>query len=277
MRHAAAWLGALGLSAFAGVALAQAYTFEVNRHERGLPGLRAPLRVVLLSDLHYGAYIGRGSVRVWVDAALALRPDVVLVTGDFVDAESVVSPAPLFPELARLRAPLGVWGVWGNHDHEYVGKVARRSRQTVQGVREAFELDLRRAGVRLLRNGGVRLREDLFLAGVDDLRRGRVDLGAALAHAPAHGAVLLLSHTPDLLPEVPGRVGLTLCGHTHGGQVCLPGPWPVVTSSRYGRRFASGLVRGPAPGFVSRGLGVTTIPFRLNCLPEVVVFDFVPA
>nr|WP_246580452.1 metallophosphoesterase [Deinococcus aestuarii] len=241
-----------------------------------MTGLRKPLRVVQLSDLHYGAYIGRGSVRAWVDAALALRPDVVLVTGDFVDKRGVAPLEPLFGELARLRAPLGVWGVWGNHDHAHFRRTAHRGGRSPGAARDAFGADLRRSDVRLLCNEGTTLRDDLFLAGVDDLRWGRVDLGAALARAPAGGAVLLMSHTPDLLPEVPGRVGLTLCGHTHGGQVCLPLIGPLVTSSRFGRRFASGFVRGPAPGFVSRGLGVTTLPFRLNCGPEVVVFDFVP-
>lgn len=270
----AAWT--VGLSALTGVALAQAYTFEVNRYRRELPGLRSPLRVVQLSDLHYGAYIGRGSVRAWVDAALALRPDVVLVTGDFVDKRGATSLRPLFDELARLRAPLGVWGVWGNHDLAHVRQAAQREGKSIEAARGVFGDDLLRAGVRILRNEGVRLRDDVFLAGVDDLRRGEARLGAALAHAPAGGAVLLMSHNPDLLPEVPERVGLTLCGHTHGGQVCLPLVGPLLTSSRHGRRFASGFVRGPAPGFVSRGLGVTTVPLRLSCLPEVVAFDFVP-
>lgn len=276
MRRAAVGLGALALSAFAGVALAQAYTFEVNHDRRGLPSLRAPLRVVQLSDLHYGAYIRRGSVRAWVEATQALRPDVVLVTGDFVDRRGVMPLEPLFEELARLRAPLGVWGVWGNHDLAHFRHVAHREGTSIEAARGAFEGELLRAGLRILRNEGVRLREDVFLAGVDDLRRGDARLGAALAHAPPRGAVLLMSHNPDLLPEVPGRVGLTLCGHTHGGQVCLPLVGPLLTSSRHGRRFASGFVRGPAPGFVTRGLGVTTVPFRLNCRPEVVVFDFVP-
>ncbi|BDP42395.1 putative metallophosphoesterase [Deinococcus aetherius] len=272
----AAWTVGLGLSALTGVALAQAYTFEVNHHRHELPGLRSPLRVVQLSDLHYGPYMGRGSVRGWVDAALALRPDVVLVTGDFVDRRGTSSLEPLFEELARLRAPLGVWGVWGNHDLAYLRRAAHREGRSTEAAREAFAGKLRRAGIRILRNEGAPLREDVFLAGVDDLRRGEVRLEAALSQAPAGGAVLLMSHTPDLLPEVPGRVGLSLCGHTHGGQVCLPLVGPLVTSSRFGRRFASGFVQGPAPGFVSRGLGVTTLPFRLNCPPEVVVFDFVP-
>lgn len=275
--HRAVRLVGLGLSALAGSALAKAYSYEVNRYRHALSGLGSPLRVVLLTDLHYGLYIGRRSVRAWVETALALRPDAVLITGDFVDRDGALPLPPLFAELARLRAPLGVWGVWGNHDLGFFARTARREGQAPATVRGAFEERLRQAGVRVLCNAGVALRDDLFLAGVDDLRRGDARLAAALGQAPAGSAVLLLSHNPDLLPEVPGRVGLTLCGHTHGGQVCLPLAGPVVTSSRFGRRFAAGFVRGPAPGFVSRGLGVTTVPFRWNCPPEVVAFDFVPA
>ncbi|MEF2280239.1 metallophosphoesterase [Deinococcus sp. YIM 134068] len=269
-------LGTLGLSAWAGVTLARTYGFEVNRYQVGLPRLRAPLRAVQLSDLHHGVYIRRRSVRAWVDAALALRPDVVLVTGDFVDADLTASPAPLFRELARLRAPLGVWAVWGNHDLEYTARVAHRTGQPAREAQDTFGRKLGQVDIRLLRNAGVTLRDDLFLAGVDDLRRGQPDLAAALGDTPEDAAVLLMSHNPDLLPEVPARVGLTLCGHTHGGQVCLPGGVPLLTSSRHGRRFAAGFVGGPASGFVSRGLGVTTVPLRLNCPPEIVVFDLVP-
>ena len=79
-----------------------------------------------------------------------------------------------------------------------------------------------------------------------------------------------------MLPEVPTDVGLTLSGHTHGGQVVLPGLGALQTSSRYGDRFLAGWVQGPARGYVSRGLGVTSIPVRINCPAELTILDLMP-
>ncbi len=268
--------GALALGA---APVAEVYRPQVTRHTRTLPGLKRPLRVVQLSDLHYGPFIGAASVRVWVDAALRERPDLILVTGDFVDADVEGSVAPLFAELSRLKAPLGVWGVWGNHDYASFGGPERRKlgwRPDWPQRQKEFARQLAAAGVRILLDAGVQVRGDLYLAGLDDLWHGGVHLPAAL-RGSGTGATLLMSHNPDVLPGVPASVGLTVCGHTHGGQVRLPLVGAIMTSSRYGERFARGFVSGPAPGFVSRGLGVTGLPLRLNCPPEVVALDLLPA
>ncbi len=255
--------GGFGLT---GVGLADGYRFEVNRYRHPLAGLSAPVRVAHLTDLHYGLYIQEGSLEEWATATRAEAPDLVLVTGDFVDTRGWGSLELLTRALSRLNAPLGVWAVWGNHDyHNYFFPL--------EGVRKHLE----RAGVRVLVNEGVRLRDDLFLAGLDDFLYGRPNLVAALSQRPEGAATLLMSHNPDVLPRVPAAVGLTLCGHTHGGQVKLPGVGPLVTSSRYGTRFAEGWVEAPAQGFVSRGLGFSLLPVRLNCRAELVVFDLVPA
>ena len=241
------------------------YRFVVEEHDLILSGLRAPLRLAWLTDLHYGPFVRSGSVAAWVDATLAARPDLVLLGGDIMDFSSRNDQEPLLTQLRRLRAPLGTFTVWGNHD-------VRRFGAALSG----FAASLATAGVQALRNQGVRVREDLYLAGLDDLREGEPDLGAALAGRPAEGACLLMSHNPDVLPLVPDHVGLTLCGHTHGGQVRLPLIGPVVTSSRYGRRFASGWVTGPARGYVSRGLGVAQIPLRIACPAELTLMNLHP-
>lgn len=105
-----AGLGGLGT-------VAQAYAFGTDRQRALLPGLRAPLRLALLTDLHYGPYIRAGSVRAWVDAAVREAPDVVLLGGDLLDAATPDGAEPLLAQLSRLRAPLGVFAVWGNHDY----------------------------------------------------------------------------------------------------------------------------------------------------------------
>ena len=265
LSHAAA----VAVTAAAGSAGAQVtgtYHFDVVRERADLPGLRAPLRVAWLTDLHHGQHVRTPSVRAWIDAALDEAPDLVLLGGDLVDqTPGADGDEGLVAELARLRAPLGVLAVPGNHDH---GRF--------RGI-EPFAALLRDAGIDVLVNRGIAIRDDLHVAGLDDLRNGRPDLGAALQERPAAAATVLVSHNPDVLPDVPTDVGLTLAGHTHGGQVVLPGVGALYTSSRYGDRFLAGWVEGPARGYVSRGLGVTSIPVRINCPAELTILDLVPA
>lgn len=256
---AAAALASLGIAP----ATASAYRFVVERSTLRVDGLARPLRLVILSDLHLGPFIRRGSVRAWIDATLAERADLVLLVGDLVDQAAGDDVAPLLDELARLDAPLGAYAVWGNHDHA--------SRVDL----DAFERGLAGAGVEVLVNRGVDV-GGLHLAGLDDLRSGRPDLGRTLAKRAPDRPCVLLSHNPDVLPTVPTDVALTVAGHTHGGQVCPPGIGPIVTSSRYGRRFASGWVRGPARGYVSRGLGVSVLPVRIGCPAELAVVELRP-
>lgn len=242
------------------------YRFDVVRERVALEGLTAPLRVAWLTDLHHGQYVRTASVHAWVDAALAEAADLVLLGGDLVDqSPGTDADGGLVAELARLRAPLGVLAVWGNHDYARFRRIG------------PFAALLRDAGIEVLVNRGVQLRGDLHVAGLDDFRNGRPDLRLTLGDRPATGATLLLSHNPDALPGVPSDVGLTLCGHTHGGQVVLPGVGALYTSSQYGDRFLAGWVEGPARGYVSRGLGVSTLPVRINCPAELTVLDLLPA
>lgn len=242
------------------------YSFDVVIERAALAGLRSPLRVAWLTDLHHGEFVRTASVRAWVDAALREAPDLVLLGGDLVDqTPGSDADTELFAQLARLRAPLGVLAVAGNHDHGRFGGIG------------PYVALLQGAGIDVLVNRGVSVRPDLYVAGLDDYRNGRPDLGATLHDRPADGATLLVSHNPDVLPEVPTDVGLTLSGHTHGGQVVLPGVGALYTSSRYGDRFLAGWVEGPARGYVSRGLGVTSMPVRINCPAELTILDFEPA
>ena len=243
---------------------ADSYRFAVTRHRKALAHLKAPLKVAHLSDLHFGRWIGERTLSKWVDATLAERPDLVLITGDFVDY-TTTDVAPLLEQLQRLEAPLGVYGVLGNHDYD---------------LGEAFLVRLKegleRSGVTLLINEGVQVRDDLFLAGTDDLWEGELDLARTLAERPNDRACLLMTHIPDLLPVVPNDVDLTLCGHTHGGQVKLPFYGAVVTASKYGRRFVEGWFQDPVTAFVSRGLGFGIVPLRFLSRAEIVMLELTP-
>ena len=261
-----------------GAGAAQAYRFGVTRHARTLPGLRAPLRAAFLTDLHYGLFIGAGSVAAWVDATNDLRPDLVLLGGDQLDARMDDLPGPLLRELGRLRAPLGVLGVWGNHDYGSFGRYGGRQygapRADWAAKRAELTAAFAGAGVTILRDEGRAVRDDLWVGGTDDLWFGKPDVTAALAGAQER-ATLLVTHNPDLLPDLPRPAGLVLCGHTHGGQVRLPLIGAPVVPSAFGQRYAMGWVQGQhaTPAYVSRGLGLSGLPVRNLCEPEITLLQ----
>lgn len=265
-----AFLGLLGAGAVAaavGTSVAATYRFRVEPITTPLAGLRAPLTVAWLCDLHYGPFVRAGSVTAWVDATLALAPDLVLLGGDLVDARGPGDLAPLVAQLGRLRAPLGVFAVRGNH--EYL-------RFRTPGSLDAFEAELAVAGIVTLVNRGRLVRDDLWLAGLDDRGVGPLSVGRALDGRPPEAACLFGLHRPDVLPQVPTEVQLTLCGHTHGGQVVLPGIGPLVIRTRLGPEFVAGWVRAPALGYVSRGLGVVHLPLRVACPAELTLATLLP-
>lgn len=249
----------LGLSAGAA-----AYSFELPRYRRTVRGLTRPLRLAFLTDLHLGPYMGRQQLEEWVAATVEAKPDLVLFGGDLVDQMYRGDLSEVVEVLPRLSAELGVYAVLGNHD--------RTRFRRLGPLREALEA----AGVTLLVNEGAWLRDDFYLGGIDDWRTGHPDAERAL-RGSGGGARLLLSHNPDAIPDLPDGLDLVLAGHTHGGQVRLPLVGPLVTSSEYGRRFVEGWVDAPMPAFVSRGLGVTLLPFRLFCPPELVLMELQPA
>ena len=268
-----------------GLAFGNIYRFVVQHNRAVLPGLEEGLKVVQLSDFHYGTFIGARSVARWVDAALEQQPDLMVITGDFLDSSLGLRPqGGLLRQLARLHAPLGVYAVFGNHDWTSLNTTATRAR---------FARDLEAVGIQVINNCGVQLRPDLFLAGIDDWWFGTQD-EAAMLEKYTGGVTLLLSHNPDYLPHVPAQVTLTLCGHTHGGQIRVPLLGPIKRASLYGTQFLEGWVEALAVqpnaaehsgmvgeprvnrGYVTHGLGVTGLPFRLGVPAELTVFEFQP-
>lgn len=250
---------ALVLSA---VALVQAARGpRVVRHEVKVPSLpagRTELKLVQLSDLHLGSLLGERWLADRVAQVEALAPDLVVVTGDLVDAEAG-AVEPLLPALRGLAAPLGVWAVTGNHEF-------------YAGLERSLAL-YRAAGLRTLRDGWAEAAPGLVLTGVDDLtaRRqlgldGRA-LDGAFAGVPDGAVVVHLSHSPLLVREAAARgARLMLSGHTHGGQL-----WPFVHLSAIPYPFQAG--RYDVDGMtlvVSRGTGTWGPPMRLFFRSEVV-------
>jgi uncharacterized protein len=231
---------------------------------RDLPAEFDGLSILLVTDLHTGPFLPRAALRRVFDRLLGLRPELILLGGDLASAraEEIDANREAFVALSAARPPLGVFAVLGNHDH-YTGDP--------HGVRRRLEA----TGVAVLHNRSVVLRRGaghVVLAGIDDLHAGEPDLQRALAGEHPPGApVVLLSHNPDVFFEAARRgVALVLSGHTHGGQMRLPGLPVLVRMSRY--RLDEGRYEtGGAQLVVSRGLGVTGLPFRFACPPEAVL------
>lgn len=251
----------VGTVAGVGYGFAESGRLTVERVRVPVPRLPLAfdgLRVAFLTDLHHGPYTELDFISQVVRTTLSLQPDLILLGGDYSLRERKYIH-PCFERLAGLSAPLGVFGVLGNHDY------AHGLADTRAGMRSARVTELTNDGVWLSR-GGDRLR----LGGVDDLWRGDPDATPAVGDATADEACLVISHNPDFAETLTDpRVGLVLSGHTHGGQVIVPGARNPFIPSRYGEKYNRGLVEAPTTTvYVSRGLGLTGLPVRYNCPPE---------
>ncbi len=266
-------IGLLGLAAglLGYAAFIEHRRLRLVRRRVGVPGLPTPLaglRVLHLSDLHVGArHCGARHIRA---AAAALPADLIVITGDLVHGTRTI---PRCAELlGELRAPLGVYAVLGNHDYSYPNCRVNTT---------ALVAALEERGVRVLRNTAEPVSwrgATLWLAGVDDPHRRRHDLQATLAAVPDDACTLLLAHSPDVLADLePGRVALALVGHTHGGQVRLPGLPAIVTRTRIRLREPYGLrrMRGTLLHFHA-GMGSPT-PLRFRMPPEAALLELLPA
>jgi predicted MPP superfamily phosphohydrolase len=227
-----------------------------------LPGYRmgaAPLTIVLMTDIHVaGPDMPPERLARIVRQVNALRPDLVLIAGDLVSDKRVatrVYPTEVaIAPLAALRPRLGTLAVLGNHDHA----------RGAGAVRAA----LTAAGIVVLDNRAARM-GPVTVAGVDDDFTGHADIQATRTSAAALGQpIIALSHSPDVFPAL-GGVALTLAGHTHCGQARLPLIGPVVTFSRFGDRYACGLIREEGRVLVTgAGLGTSLLPLRLGAPPD---------
>ena len=236
----------------------------VRRETIAVPRLPQPFvgtSVAFLADVHHGPFTGLDYVQQAVQRVNALQPDLILLGGDYVHRDRRYIAASLQAH-ARLTAPMGVFGVLGNHDH-WEGAAETRA-----AMKAASIVELTNTGV-WLEEDGARLR----VGGVGDLWEDTQDLDAALADARESDTSLVLSHNPDFAESVTDpRVGLVLSGHTHGGQVVFPGMGAPLVPSRFGQKYLRGLVSAPhTQVYVTSGLGTITPPVRFCCRPEIVL------
>lgn len=281
-------VGAAGFSSAAyGFAIEPGLLLHIQRY-RIRPATwprNRPLRIVVLADPHLGEpYMPLDRWAGIVDTATALAPDLIVMLGDYPPGHRFVTRPVAMDDFARvsrgLRARLGVYSILGNHDW-WADEKAQLAQRGPVDVQRALE----RHGIRVLSNDAVRIAGDdgpFWLLGLGDqlafLRphggaTGIDDLAGTLAGVHDDAPAILLAHEPDIFPRVPQRVALTLCGHTHGGQVRLFGYSPIVPS-RYGNRYAYGHVAEAGRHLVvSGGLGCSNLPVRFGVPPEITVVD----
>jgi len=252
---------------------------ELTRHQvpvSGLPKAFAGLRVVQLSDFHCSRHVTPSYLAQAVELAQAQKPDVAVLTGDFIH-KGFKYVNHVAKVLADLKAPHGVFAVLGNHDFSVRNALGiRRHRHLHQAITDALE----NQGIRVLRNETVQLvRGDdaLHLTGVEDLWSRVCDIEQAYSGTNSTEPRLVLAHNPCTIEHLgERRCDLMLSGHTHGGQINLPG-LGRVTLSRKGKRFAAGMYQvDDRYLYVNKGVGFG-FRVRYNVRPEVALLTLHPA
>lgn len=254
----------LKVSGLAGLARRNCADYRVEQVETKLANLPQAFdgyRIVQLSDLHADALIDGGSGI--ISALTKLDYDLAIITGDYrfeTNDDYLPCLSAMKPIVEQLAAAGdGCYGILGNHDF--------------------LELvpALERMGLRMLLNERVSIvrgNDALTFAGVDDPHfYGAHDLGRALGIESADICRILLAHSPEIIVEAEQcGVDLYLCGHTHGGQICLPGGVPVIANASCGYRYLSGTWKyREMCGYTSRGTGFSTAAARFFCPPEITV------
>jgi len=258
------------------------YPTEISRHEltvekheiflKRLPDAFRGMRIVQISDIHFEEFDEAWFVRHVVDKVNELKPDMVLMTGDFVSygpfslKYGQVRANPCAEILSHLQCPLR-YASLGNHD-AIVGDAI---------VSDALESH----GIPVLLNRSVPLERNgqrIWLAGTGSACASQCRPDTALPKAAIRGqeTVLLMAHEPDVLPEMARHgVDMMFSGHTHGGQIRFPF-LPAMCLPPYGKKYVEGLFRmGGTQLYVNRGLGAVLIPARLNCPPEITEFTLI--
>ena len=243
-------------SVYSGVDRVVKYDFT----HRDVPEAFEGFRIAFISDLHYKSLLKEKGLNDLVRLLIAQKADVLLMGGDYQEGCEYVEP--LFSALARVKTPMGTYGVMGNNDYERCHGVIIRTMKHYGMHPLEHEVDT-------LRKDG----QQIIIAGV----RNPFDLGQngkspTLALSP-RDFVIMLVHTPDYVEDVSvANTDLALAGHTHGGQVRVFGIAPVLNSN-YGTRFLTGLAYNSAkiPLIVTNGIGTSQLPIRIGAPAEVIM------
>jgi uncharacterized protein len=225
------------------------------------PNGQAPLKLLLLSDIHVaGPDMPPERLDRLVQSFNALKPDLVVIAGDLVSekrvATKIYTAAEVVKPLAKLNAPLGTIVAPGNHDHWFEPRVLRAELESI--------------GLTVLQNEAV-MRGPLVIGGIDDDFSQHDDIPATFAAMDRlpKGPRIVLTHSPDVVPDLPSPVAAVFAGHTHCGQIVWPLIGAISYVSRYGDRFACGSINDKGQRvFVGAGLGTSILPLRYGAPPD---------
>lgn len=248
------------------------------------------IKIVFAGDFHIKPYQQKRLDKI-VDMINAENPDLVVSTGDYVCGHTRHSTMPIediAKALGKIKAKYGFYTSLGNHDGWY---------DPIE-ITQALEEN----GIKVLVNKNVTVNikgQNVHIAGIEDYDTGNPEIYKALdgigidENGEYNEPIIMLSHTPDMFPKMPTAITLVLAGHCHGGQVRIPLLGPIFTASRYGDKYTKGwkqeynheplkvdaskpikLQKDIKTLFVTRGIGVSILPFRFNCPPEINMIKF---
>lgn len=242
----------------------ETYLIKINRisfSSENIPESFQNKTIVFISDVHHGPYVSQKRVAKAVNKINALKPDIVVLGGDYIDLKAKYID-PVFDELEKLKAPLGVYAVLGNHEYwEDELKVKQR---------------IQKAGFNACDNASywVRLKSDsIKIGGVGDLWEAKQDIDQTINDVDESDFCVLISHNPDYIETMQTQlVDLTLSGHTHGGQVTFFGLWAPILPTEYGQKYRYGYKQfDHTKAYITSGVGVVGVPFRFFSQPEIAV------
>ena len=244
---------------------------EISKHTVNHPLLPQNfdnIKIVQFSDTHIGHFFDLDDTKKVVDLINNLEPDLVFFTGDLLDEPNKYDKInEVAPILKEIKAPLGKFFIYGNHDHGGYGS-------------DIYKEIMEEADYKLLLNNSTIIQlegEEIIVAGLDDVMLGKPDFSATFKDIPPNKYLILLVHEPDVAPTSADLgAHLQLSGHSHGGQIQLPFIGPLVTpplgSTYYEGHYSIGDTNMSL--FVNRGLGTTRLPFRFLSRPEISLYTF---
>lgn len=232
---------------------------EINSAD--VPDSFSGAKIVFISDIHLGPYLSSRRLSGIVNRINEIKPEMIILGGDYVHYRSKYIE-PVFRELGKLRADLGVYAGLGNHDH-YADADLTRKVMVKYGINcvdnQAFWV--------------TKGADSIKIGGVGDLQEDIQVPENTLNGLKKSDFAILVSHQPDYIENLKGDlIDLTLSGHTHGGQITFFGWWAPILPSNFGQKYRYGLVSsGKMKSYISSGVGTVVVPFRFFCRPEIVV------
>jgi len=244
-------------------------TVLVNRYKipiADLPHSFHGFTLAHLTDLHFGFLVSKTFLERIVQKTNKLRPDVIVCTGDYVQARSTIEKIDeVWSILSKLKAKYGVYSVLGNHDH--FADVANRSLYWLERTGQ----DIRHKCKPLYKG-----KDRIIIGGIGDYWKDKLEIDKTFSCSEEKDCRLLLSHNPDSVDtQFSTPLSLMISGHTHGGQVVIPFFGSPVLPVK-NKNFKSGLIATPKTQlFISKGIGWSIFPVRFNCYPEIAILELV--